>query len=135
MKRFLNLPVFAVGAGLLGLVLRRWLVGADADGRGLVASGHPAEALIWLLTACIVIGLVLGTRNLIKGPKYSFNYPASVPGAIGAGLGAVAIFLQAVSALAGGDFLQKLSVNIGGSKTVCIGVLICALMRIIVVCV
>lgn len=113
MKRFLNLPFAVFGAGLLGLLLRFWLFTAGVDERGLLVPGHVAEILLWLLTVCVAVVLFVKTRHLIKAPKYSFNYPASIPGAVGAGLGAVGILLQAISGFSEGDLLQILAGIVG----------------------
>jgi len=113
MKQYQNLPVAIFGAGLMGLFLRFWLFAAGTDERGLLVPGHLAEILLWLLTAGVALVLVVKTRHLVKAPKYSFNYPASVPGAIGVGFGAAGILLQSVSEFSGGDFLQALTGIVG----------------------
>ena len=97
------LPAVVTVAGVAGLLLRYWLYTTGTDDRGLLVSGHMAGILLWALTAVVVALVFLGTRFLVKGPKYGFNYPASIPGAIGAGLGAVGILMQAAPDLLGGD--------------------------------
>ena len=115
------LPAAVFGAGLLGLLLRFWLYAAATDDRGLLTPGHVSEILLWILTVCVMAAVFLFTRQLLRGPKYEFNYPASLPGAIGAALGAVGILLQALSGLPGGDFLQVLAGIVGIAAALGIG--------------
>lgn len=57
------LPLFTVGAGGLGFVLRLWLY-AGIDEKGLLPSGHPADYALFLLSAITVGILFLATREL-----------------------------------------------------------------------
>lgn len=53
------LPLFTMGAGGLGLVLRIWLLSGGVDEKGLIVTGHPANTLSFLLTAVALLVLAL----------------------------------------------------------------------------
>ena len=91
------LPWFALGAGVLGALLRAWLFATRAEESGLLAAGHPAEALLWILTAIVAAVVLFLTRNLKEAAKYSFNFPASLPSAIGCVLAAVGMGVTSVA--------------------------------------
>ena len=57
------LPLFTMGAGGIGLVLRLWLH-AGLDEKGLLPVGHPAAVILFLLTAITLGILFLATREL-----------------------------------------------------------------------
>lgn len=57
------LPFFTMGAGGLGLALRFWLFSAT-DEKGLLPTAHPADALLYILTALTLGILFLATRQL-----------------------------------------------------------------------
>ena len=57
------LPFFTVGAGGLGFALRLWLY-AGIDEKGLLPVGHPADYLLFLLSALTIGILFLATRKL-----------------------------------------------------------------------
>ncbi len=91
-----NLPCTILGAGLIGMLLRIWLLASGTDSKGLLVSGHPADILSWLLTVAVILLLLYATRELQQAAKFSFNFPPSLPGAIGIGLGGVAIAITSV---------------------------------------
>ncbi len=109
MKRFLQpsfLPCVILGAGGIGILLRTWLLLGGTDDKGLLRSGHPAQILLIILTVLVLAVVVFFAKDLVKAPKYSFNYPASVIGAIGAGVAALGILITSLAELsAGGDTL------------------------------
>lgn len=53
------LPLFTMGAGGLGLVLRIWLLSSGVDEKGLIVPGHPANTLSFLLTALALLVFAL----------------------------------------------------------------------------
>ena len=104
MTKYLNpiyLPWFIPAAGLLGIGLRVWLLADGFDKKGLLITGHPADALIWILTALVLALLVISCLPLVQASKYSFNYPASVTGAAGEALGAIGILAACIRTLSG----------------------------------
>ena len=84
------LPYFTLGAGGLGLCLQIWLLGTR-DEQGLLATGHAAGILSFLLFALTALMLCLCTRRLAPVAKYSQLFPASLWGALGCAAGAAAI--------------------------------------------
>lgn len=102
MKKLLkpaNLLWLALAAGGAGLLLRIWLFAFRSEETGLLRSGHPAELLLWLLTAAVIAVVLLGTRDLTEGAKYSFNFPASLYSAISCVLGGLSIGITSVAEL------------------------------------
>lgn len=65
--RFSILPYFTMGAGGLGLALRLWLFSAT-DAKGLLPAAHLADTLLYILSALVVGGLFLATRQLTAVP-------------------------------------------------------------------
>ena len=100
MKRLLDpilLPWLTLIAGSLGFALRIWLFATGVDTSGLLVSGHPAELLLWLLSAGMMVLLWFATRSLVTAPKYGFNYPRSYFGAAGCGFATVAIAITSIA--------------------------------------
>ena len=57
------LPFFTMGAGGLGLALRLWLFSTIGE-KNLLPIGHPADSLLYVLTALTLAILFLATRQL-----------------------------------------------------------------------
>lgn len=57
------LPLFTMGIGGLGLVLRIWLLSSGVDEKGLLVAGHPANALSFILTALALLVFALCSLN------------------------------------------------------------------------
>ncbi len=72
-----HLLYIILGAGLLGLALRHWLYAIGYDDKGLLAAGHPADVLVFILTAAVMLLLGLCTFSLGKAPSYSQMFPVS----------------------------------------------------------
>ena len=117
MKRLLNpiyLPWLTLAAGVLGLLLRIWLYATGTDKSGLLVGGHPAELFIWLLCAGVLVYLCLASKPLVAAPKFGFNYPASLGGAVGCCLGAAGIAYNSVTELLSyTDNLTRIAAIIG----------------------
>lgn len=96
-----KLPLLILCAGGIGLLLRLWLLGTGVDDKGLLVSGHPAEILLWLLTAAVAAMLAYLTKDLVEAGKYRFNFPASDIGGIGTFLAAGGIGITALTELIG----------------------------------
>ena len=61
------LPIFPAGAGILGLLLRIWLLAAT-DEKGLLPADHFADKALYSLAALVLVILFLATRTLIPRP-------------------------------------------------------------------
>lgn len=131
MNRFLKpaiLPWLTLIAGGLGLALRIWLYATGTDETGLLVAGHPAELLIWLLSAAVMVLLFWGTAPLVAAPKYPFNFPPSIFGAVGCGLAAVCIATTSVAEiLSDPDTLALITAAVGLLAAACLTTL--ALLR------
>lgn len=102
MKKLLNatnLPWFVLAAGVIGIGLRFWLLSTGIDKTGLLVSGHPADILLWLLTAATAVFVIVKSLPLVEAAKYTFNFPASPMGAVGEGLLALGILAASILSL------------------------------------
>lgn len=93
------LPWLTLFAGGVGLFLRFWLFTTGVDARGLLVEGHPADLMIWLLTAIVMVGLWFATRPLAAAPQCDFNYPPSLTAAIGCGFAALGVSITSFQTL------------------------------------
>ena len=109
MNRYLKstyLPLITLGAGLLTMLLRFILLATGEDDKGLLVNGSFADIFSWLLAVATLVVIFLGTRDLREASKFSFNFPASLPGAVGTLAAALGILITSVSELfAGTDAL------------------------------
>lgn len=81
------LKLFALSAGLLGLLLRLVLYTTGMDDKGLLVAGHWAGTAEWVLTG-LVLAAVFGLTRLFQGFGASrYDYPTSSF----AGLGCIAL--------------------------------------------
>lgn len=76
-----SLPLLTLAAGIVGLLLRLWLLSRVGEDM-LLPRWHIAGILAALLTVAVVACLFLFTRPLKGQGKYRKNFPASLPGAI-----------------------------------------------------
>ena len=103
------LPAFVLIAGVVGFLLRFWLLTVAVDEKGLFLAWHPAELLLWAVTAVVVAVLVWQIRRLNGGNRYRFNYPPSLAGALSAWLLAAAIAADSgARLLANGETISRL---------------------------
>lgn len=94
MKKYLRpkfLPIVVIVAGLIGTLLRWWTIGAGPDKEGLYAPQPVAWTLLWIVTILTLTAVVVLSAKLKNPGKYADNFPASLPGAIGAGLAALGV--------------------------------------------
>ena len=92
------LPLFTIGAGGLGLVLRIWLLSGGVDKKGLLVAGHPANALSFILTALTL--LVLFLCSLDPHPQMKKTvFHAPIATTIGCCAAAVGILATAIEEL------------------------------------
>lgn len=117
MKQLLKpniLPWFTLVAGTLGMLLRIWLLTGGIDEKGLLVTDHPADILIFILTAVTIAVLFLCVRPLGSTPAYSQLFPLCTPALIGNGIAAAGIAVVAIRQLAGSqDTFSLLSGIIG----------------------
>lgn len=120
------LPWITLGLGGIGLALRMWLF-AGADEKGLLPTGHPADILLYVLTAITAAVLFLCCLPLHPITKYTRLFPATVLGAAGCGIGAVGLLYAAIAELFSGN-------GILGTITCVAGVLATAAMVCLALC-
>lgn len=119
MKRYLKpayLPLITLGLGIVTYVLRTLLwtsaIGAE-DGRLLPADTWP-DVLSWIVVAVTMALLGIGTWNLRGAAKYSYNFPPSIPAAIGMALAGVSFCITSFADLsAGTDSIGTASAILG----------------------
>ena len=94
-----HLPFYALGVGIAGLLLQIWLHTTGIDPSGLFQTGHPADVLLYILTAA-GLGLVAWGLRPVKGtPAYDRMFRPSIPAAAGSLLAAVGILTLSLSSL------------------------------------
>ena len=94
-----NLPLFTLSAGIVGLLLRLWLFTSGIDSKNLLITSHPANALVFILTAIVIVVLFLGVRPLSAVGRYRQLFPASSLGAGGCLAAAVGILVTNIRAV------------------------------------
>lgn len=96
MKKYLRYAdVLVLFTGALGLFLRLIIAMGGTDDKGLYPKNHPAWVILCILSVAVIGVLFLLTRQVGANQHYRDNFPASLPGAIGAGLAAVGIVFTA----------------------------------------
>ena len=104
MKRYLKpayLPLAVLAAGVLACLFRFWLLALGTDQRGLLSVGSFPDVMSWIVTALTIVLLFVGTRPLQGSNKYGYNFPASIPAALGMALAAIGFFISSVADLSG----------------------------------
>lgn len=119
-----HLPWLTLGLSALGLALRIWLYATGIDEKGFLPAGHPAEILLWILTAVTAAGLFWLTRPVKGQGGYKTNFPASIPGAIGCWAAAAGIFITALGNLMSGS--DGVAIITGSLGILCVPALIFA---------
>lgn len=116
MKKYFHpkfLPILIPVAGLLGLLLRLLTMGKGPDSEGLYAPQPVAWTMLWIVTILTLTAVVVMSARLKVPGKYSDNFPASLPGAIGTGLAALGIILSKQVFPMGSDLLSTLTSILG----------------------
>jgi hypothetical protein len=111
MKKYLKLsPFCAAAAGVLGALLRSWLLHAGTDERGLYPSGHPGWIGYAVLSVAMVAAFWLLTREAEQEPAWLRNFSNDFPrpAITGAGyaLAAVGIGLHTRTLLPGPNIIN-----------------------------
>lgn len=92
------LPLFTMGAGGLGLVLRIWLLKSGVDEKGLIVTGHPANTLSFILTAVALLVLALCSLDAdLRMKRTVLQTPLAAM--IGCGAAAVGILATSIEEL------------------------------------
>lgn len=85
------LPRLSLLTGCIGLALRIWLLNTGIDEKGLLNTVHPANILVFVLTAIFLLLLAAAAQPLTAMDKYAKLFPASPRRALGALLGGIGI--------------------------------------------
>lgn len=93
------LPVITLGAGALGLYLKIWLHATGIDSAGLLRTEHPANTLLFVLTAVVMVVIFLFLSQLKDIPAYKYLFPQSVPAAVGCMIAAGGVLVAVVTEL------------------------------------
>lgn len=99
-----NLPWLTLLCGGAGYLLGLWLQ-STAGEKGFVDIGHISLILLLIFSAVFLALLFWATRALCQGSKYRFNFPASLPGGIGAFAAAAGFAVFSLQQLASADIL------------------------------
>lgn len=114
MKKYLPYVNYvAAGAGVLGALLRRWVLSVGADGRGLYPAAHPGWVGYLVLISAALIGIYLITRKCDEASDWASNFPGGIFPALGHVLAAGGIGLHSVSQLQATGTLHFLSCWLG----------------------
>lgn len=86
-----RIPLLVLFGGGVGFLLRLWLFVTGVDHKGLLRADHPANSLVFLLTAVVLLGLYLCLRSLTGTPTYKRLFKHSLLAAVGCWIGAAGI--------------------------------------------
>ena len=115
------LPVLTLLGGLLGLILRAWLVLAGTDEKGLLVTTHPAHILVFVLTALVLAAIFLCIRPLGALKRYQDLFPNGIlsgTGCIAAALGILWVSLRDRSLRT--DIVTNVSLVLGLLAAICL---------------
>lgn len=124
------LPIFTLAAGILGLALRAWLFFGGTDQKGLLVSAHPANALIFILTALVLAVLFICIRPLNAVGRYQQLFPrAELPamGCIAAAVGIVWVNFRDLNLRA--DAITTISLVLGALAVISLLILACCRIK------
>lgn len=93
------LPYIVPGAGVLGLYMRIWLFSTGFDRKGLLSAAHPANIILYILTAAVLVFVLFCVRPLAGIPVYRKLFPRSVPACVGSCVGGAGILAAVISEL------------------------------------
>lgn len=89
-----RIPILAFFAGGLGFLLRVWLFATGVDNKGLIIETHPANILIYILTAVTLVGLYLCIRPMSGMPAYKRLFKHNQITAAGCALTALGVLIS-----------------------------------------
>ncbi len=93
------LPFLIPGAGALGLYMRIWLFSTGVDEQGLLLAAHPANYIMYILTAAALVYLLVSVMPLGGVPSISKLFPRSMAACVGSCIAAAAILVSTVADL------------------------------------
>ncbi len=104
------LPLFTLGAGLIGMLLRFWYLSCR-DASGLLPSVHSGDVICYVVFACMLVFLFLCSRQAPNEARYSRLFPASLRNAIGCLIGSLTIGFTSLY-----DFIQAVTDDLPGTQ-------------------
>lgn len=117
MKKYLNpdlMPLITLGLGIIGMLLRLWQHIGGVEESGLLIPGHISGVLLLILTVITLLLILVCTWSLSQGSKYHYNFPMSLPGCVGAFIGAVGLLVTALTELVTGSDLLSAAAGVLG---------------------
>lgn len=119
-------PLAVMVGGLLAFLLRLWTLGSGPNELGLYEPKIIPWCLLVIVSLVVATVILLCVARLKNAGRYADHYPASVPGAAGNLIAAVAVLLSAFRAAEGaatGLWLATVLLGIGSAITLGIGAL------------
>jgi hypothetical protein len=101
-----TIPYLAIICGILGLVLRLWIVGDGEDAFGLYPSNPLGWGLLWTLTGALAAMIIFACLPLKTAGSYEENYPKSLTGMLGCMVAGLSILISGIWQL-GSDALPQ----------------------------
>jgi hypothetical protein len=108
MKKIINsktIPAIVIISGILGLILRLWIIGEGENAFGLYPSHPVGWALLWVLTAGLAAMIVFACWPLKTAGSYEENYPKSLAGMLGSLVAGIGIIFTGIWQLRGNEFI------------------------------
>lgn len=114
-------PAFTLITGAVGLALRSWLMLSATDEKGLLVPSHPANALIFILTALVITVLFLCVRPLGALDRYQALFPRPILSGVGCMAGAVGMVCVSLrDRMQRSDGITALCLGLGILAAVCL---------------
>lgn len=89
------LPLFTLGAGGLGMVLRIWYL-SSRDASGLLPAVHSGDVICYVIFAAALAFLFLCSRQVPNEARYQKLFPGSIRNAVGCVIGAITIIFTSL---------------------------------------
>ena len=91
------LPLLALGFGIIGLLLRRWLFSGGLDAKNLIIPDHPANILSFVVLALDFGVFFLALQLLTGKPAYRRLFPKSPLALCGSLAGSICLLMSVLS--------------------------------------
>ena len=88
-----------LASGIIAYALQWWLFATGIDEKGLLKTEHPANTVVFILTALVLLVLFLWLRMPVRSGAYSKLFPPSPMAAAGCWIAAASITLADISEL------------------------------------